>query len=263
MNEINENGASLAGYQAPAVHRAFQLLKVVAESHREVGLSELAKRLSFSKSTTHGLIRALVQTGALAQSPRGKKFFLGPGIVELAFKNWNYFRVSEQARPVLDALRDAIGETVFLGVLSRSQGIIIAKAEAMKPFKISSPLGTSIPLLAGAVGKVFLAQLGDSQAAEVIREHGLTQFTARSIVNEKEYFAELARVRRQGYALDDEEYLPGVRAVACSLGNHRGLPLAIWIVGFAASMADEVLPRIIGETLKAAQALQSLLDGSG
>jgi DNA-binding IclR family transcriptional regulator len=185
---------------------------------------------------------------------------LGPAVVELAFRSWNYFRVSEHAQPILDALRDRIGETVFLGVLSRSRGLIMATAEAAKPLKISSPPGTSIPLLAGAVGKVFLAQQRDDQALKIIREHGLPQFTQRSIVNTQDYLAELAQVRRQGYAVDEEEYLPGVKAVAVAVGNQRGLPLAIWVVGFADSMGKNAVQEIVAETGRAAARLRESLD---
>jgi len=247
-------------YQAPAVQKAFEVLKSVAESRSEITLSDLSRQLGFSKSTTHGLIQALLQAGALEQGPNRKGYFLGPAVVELAFHSWNYFRVVEHAQPILNELRDRIGETVFLGVLSRSRGLIMATAEAAKPLKISSPPGTSIPLLAGAVGKVFLAQQSDVQTRGIIREHGLKRFTKRSIVKTGDYLSELEVVRRQGYAVDDEEYLPGVKAIAVALGNQRGLPLAIWIVGFADSIGDGDVKKIAAETRLAAGRLRDLLD---
>lgn len=260
---MNRHAAAGAGYQAPAVQKAFEMLKLVSESKEDLGLSEMADRLGYSKSTTHGLIRALLAAGALAKNQGGRKFFLGPAIVELAFKSWNYFRVIELAQPHLDELRDRIGETVFLGVLSRTRAVIVAISEANKPLKISSPPGVSIPVLAGAVGKVFLARMDPAQAQGLIRERGLPAFTSRSIVDPDDYMKELDRVRRKGYALDDEEYLPGVKAVAVSLGNHRGLPLAVWVVGFAAAMDIPAMPRIVAETLGTAKTLQTLLRVEG
>jgi len=236
------------------------LLKLVAESRSEITLSALARQLGFSKGTTHGMIQALLQTGALEQGLHRKGFFLGPTVVDLAFRSWNYFRVVEYAQPILNQLRDRIGETVFLGVLSRSRGLIMATAEAAKPLKISSPPGTSIPLLAGAVGKVFLAQQPKDQVLKIIRDHGLSRFTQRSIVKKDDYLAELESVRRQGYAVDNEEYLPGVKAVAVALGNQGGLPLAIWVVGFADSMGDSVIAGIAEETRQAAVKLREVLD---
>ncbi len=98
--------------------------------------------------------------------------------------------------------------------------------------------------------------------ARLLKEKELPQFTVPSIVSKKAYLDELSRVRKQGYALDNEEYLPGVRAVAVGLDNHRGLPLAIWVVGFAESMSDNALPSIVKETLNATKKLQQILDGS-
>ena len=257
-----KNKLNTAGYHAPAVHRAFDILRVVAESHSEMGISDLSRHLGISKSTTHGLVQALLEVGALDQGRQGKKFFLGPAVVELAFRNWNHFRIVEQSQPILDDLRERINETIFLGALSHWRGLIMATAEAVKPLKITSPPGTTIPLLAGAVGKVFLSRYDDAHVALLLKEKELPKFTACSIVSQEAYLAELSRVREQGYALDKEEYLPGVRAVAVGLDNHRGLPLAIWVVGFAESMNDNVIPQIAKETLNATKKLQQVLDGS-
>ena len=109
------------------------------------------------------------------------------------------------------------------------------------------------------MGKVFLAQRDDAEVLEFIKESGLPQFTSRSIVYEEEYLAELALVRNQGYALDNGEYLRGVRAVAVGLGNHRGLPLAIWVVGFSGSMGNEMMPQIIEATTETAKTLRAAL----
>lgn len=248
-----------SGYQAPAVQKAFQLLKAVSDSRKTLKLSELSKRLGFGKGTTHGLIQALVKTQALAQDPASKTYSLGPAVVDLAFKSWNYFRIVEQAQPVIEQLRDATGETVFLGILTRSRGIIVASAEAPKAIKISSPSGTSIPLLAGAVGKIFTAGLDDQAALSLVRERGLRSYTPNAITDETEYLAEIGRVRQQGYALDNEEYLPGVKAVAVSLGSHRGLSLAVWVVGFSNGMGDDAMPHIIQSVQGTADKLKQML----
>lgn len=249
-----------ATYKAPAVQKAFELLKLVAESRSEITLSDLARRLGYSKGSVHGMIQALLQAGALEQGPGRRGYFIGPAVVELAFRSWNYFRVVEYAQPVLNELRDRIGETVFLGVLGSSRGLIVATADAAMPLKISAPPGTSIPLLAGAVGKIYLSQQPDDQAEKIIREHGLPKSARRPLLKKEEYLAELEIVRKQGYAVDNEEYLPGVKAVAVALENQRGLPLAIWVVGFADSMTNGAVEKIAAEAQRAAARLRDALD---
>jgi DNA-binding IclR family transcriptional regulator len=262
MNKRSDmkNNEVSAGYQAPAVQRAFQLLKLVAESPAEQSLSGIARNLGWSKSTTHGLIQSLLSVGALEQGPLGKKIVLGPAIVELAFQSWNYFQVGDKARPILESLRDQIGETVFLGVLGRSRGIIVATAESRKSLKISAPPGTSISLLAGALGKVYLASLSVDQAFQFIQERELPRYTDKTITDISDYIAEINKVRQHGYAVDDEEYLPGVRAIAIGVGNRRGLPLALWVVGFAGAMEKAVIPAFVQHIQKSAHDLQKIMD---
>lgn len=259
MNVKEPRSQAVGTYRAPAVSRAFRLLETVASARGPVTLSELARRLGYSKGTLHGLIRALLDCEALCESPRGRGYAIGPAVVELAFRSRNFFRIGEQAQPVLDALRDRIGETVCLGVLSRSRGLIVATAEAGKPFKISAPPGTSIPIFAGAVGKVFLAGLPRPRAEALIRQQGLPAYTPRTITDRRRYLEELETVRRRGFALDREEYLPGVAAVAVSLGSPAGLPLALWVVGLAEAMDDTALESIAEETQNAARRLQEIL----
>ena len=258
------NKPAPVGYTAPAVGKAFELLRAVANSRQGLSLSELAAVLGYSKSTTHGLVHALIHEGALVQASKSKRLLLGSTVVEMAFQSWNYLIINRTAQPILDELRGNIGESVFLGVFNRSnaRAIIMATSEATKPLKISSPPGTSISLFAGAVGKVFLAGMENDRALALIQEKKLPRYTENSIVGEKELMAELAKVRERGWALDDEEYIPGVRAVAAGVGNLHGLPMAIWVVGFAGNMGSREIDKITRATLETTQKLRHFLDAA-
>jgi DNA-binding IclR family transcriptional regulator len=250
----------ITGYKAPAVHKAFQLLRAVAHSPKSLGIVELAQRLGYSKSTTHGLVHALLREGVLTQGPGARKLFLGPTIAELLFSNWHQEEVNEQAQPILNEIRDGINETVILGVRIRNRVLIMATAEAFESLKISVPLGSTIPLFAGAVGKVFLAEENPEHAAALINDQGLPHYTPRSITDVKAYRMELDRVRAQGYAVDIEEYLPGIRAVAVALHNRRGLPTALWVVGISANMDSDKIQKIAVIAMEKAERLRCKLD---
>jgi DNA-binding IclR family transcriptional regulator len=249
----------MIGYQAPAVQKAFQLLKTVAEAPEGLGLVHISEHLGFSKATTHGLVQALLKVGALDQSPYKKKLFIGASFVELANKTKHYYGIAEQAQPILDKLGEKIYESAFLGITNHKNAIIIAVSRAARPLGISSSPGATVPLLSGAVGKAFLASLKKNNVLKIIRRNGLQRFTPKTIVDEPAYLDELNAVRQNGYALDDEEYLAGVRAIAISLGNCRGLPLLIWVAGLTATMGDAKLSGIIKETLTAADGIKRLL----
>ena len=249
-----------AGYQAPAVHKAFQLLRTLAESNRHLGLTELAQELGYSKSTTHGLVHALVKENVLKKEKECRGFLFGPAMADLALSGWNYFKINQQARPIIDSLRDATGETVFLGAELGNRVLIMLTSESGKALKISASPGTTIPLMAGAVGKVFMAHKDLEAVRRQIDEHGLPLYTNRSIKDVTAYLSEIKRVREQGYALDDEEYITGVRAVAVALENQRGPSMAVWVVGMPGNMASANIGSIVGHTFRAAETLRATIE---
>lgn len=252
----------LTGYKAPAVHRAFELLRKVAQSRKHLGLTDLALELGYSKSTTHGLVHALLREGALAQGPDGRRLYLGPMVVDLAFSSWNYIKMVDTVQPTIDSLRNRIKETTVLGALICNRILIIAAAESADPLKIVASPGTALPLFAGASGKVLLADKTTDTVKQLIREKGLPQHTPRSIVDEKQYLAELEQVRLKGYSVDDEEYLSGVRAVAVALGNAKGPPMAIWVVGLSSKMGADTIEDAIANMTVTADKLCHALDTS-
>jgi DNA-binding IclR family transcriptional regulator len=254
------NKKTIPSYKAPAVHKAFQVVRTVAQSQHSLGIVELAQKLGFSKSTTHGLVHALLREGVLTQGPGARKLSLGPTIAELAFANWNQELVSQMAQPILNNIRDKINETVILGVRIRNRVLIIATAEASEFLKISALVGSTIPLLGGAVGKVFLSMENPYHAAQLIQEYGLPRYTDQSITDMNSYLTELEKVRYQGYAIDIEEYIQGIRAVAVALHNQRGLPAALWVVGISANMDSKKMQTIADNVVAKADELRHILD---
>jgi DNA-binding IclR family transcriptional regulator len=255
-----ESALDQKGYKAPAVHKAFEVLRAVAEAQHGLRIVELAEKLGYSNSSTHGLVHALLREGALIQGNDPHELFLGPLIADLAFTDWNYVKVGELAQPIINEIRDRSEATVFLGVRVRKRVMITATAEANVSLKISAPVGTTIPIFAGAAGKVLLAQETPEGLSQLIGERGLPRYTPKSTVNFEDYLVELERVRSQEYAIDDEEYLSGIRAVAAAVHNRRGLPMAIWVVAIANNMGFARLQQVADETVLAAKRLRSLLD---
>jgi DNA-binding IclR family transcriptional regulator len=249
-----------AGYKAPAVHKVFQLLKCVAQSQKSIGIVELSQQLGYSKSTTHGLVHALLREGALTQGTGARKLYLGPAIAELLYSDWHQEKVNELAQPILNDIRDSINETVILGVRIRNRVLIITTAEASESLKVSAPVGSTIPLLGGAVGKVFLSEEDPDHAMQMINKHGLRRYTPQSITDSAKYMKELDHVRARGYAVDIEEYLLGIRAVAVALHNRRGLPAALWVVGISANIDTDKMKKIADIAMEKAEKLRYELD---
>ena len=246
-------------YGAPSVKKAFAILNAISSSREGLGVSELAKKLKIAKSTVHGMTSALEELGAVMRDPLTKKYKLGFTLLEIGRSAYSQIDLKTAARPVTEDLMEKTRTSVFLGILNWDHVTILDIVEARQDLNISAPVGSTIPLFAGAVGKVFLASMDEEQAAKIIKTKGLPQFTMNSIVDTEAYFKELVQVREKGYAVDDEEYILGVRAVASPLMGLGQLRSAIWAVGFKASLDDKKMKTLTGETHMAAKAISRRL----
>jgi len=246
-------------YGAPSVKKAFAILNAISSSREGLGVSELAKKLKIAKSTVHGMTSALEELGAVMRDPLTKKYKLGFTLLEIGRSAYSQIDLKTAARPVTEDLMEKTRTSVFLGILNWDHVTILDIVEARQDLNITAPVGSTIPLFAGAVGKVFLASMEEEQAAKIIKTKGLPRFTLNSIVDTESYFKELVQVREKGYAVDDEEYILGVRAVASPLMGLGQLRSAIWAVGFKASLDDKKMKKLTGETHKAAKTISRRL----
>jgi DNA-binding IclR family transcriptional regulator len=239
-------------YGAPSVKKAFAILNAISSARNGLGVSELAYKLKMAKSTVHGMTSALEELGAVMRDPATKKYKLGFTLLEIGRSAYSQIDLKTAARPVTEDLMEKTRTSIFLGVMNWDHVTILDIVEARQDLNITAPVGSTIPLFAGAVGKVFLATMDEQQAARIIKSKGLPKFTGNSIVSAERYREELQQVREKGYAVDDEEYILGVRAVASPLMGLGQLRSAIWAVGFKASLDDSKMKTLAGETLKAA-----------
>ena len=253
-------------YEAPSVKKAFAILGAISSSRDGLGVSELAKNLKMAKSTVHGMTTALEELGAVMREPLTKKYKLGFTLLEIGRSAYSQIDLKTSSRPVTEELMEKSKTSVFLGILNWGQVTILDLVESRQDLSITAPVGSSIPLMAGAVGKVFLASMTEAEASGIINSKGLPRFTENSIVDQELYFKELEQVKKNGYAVDDEEYIMGVRAVASPLTGLGQLRSAIWAVGFKASLDENKMNELAVETHKAAKTIsvriQQQLTGS-
>jgi len=239
-------------YQAPSIKKAFQILNLISRTDQGLGISELARNLGISKSTVHGITLALEEEGTIIRDPLTKRYALGLTLFELGRSAYSQIDVRDLARPVMEELMEKARESVFLGALNGDHVTVLDIVESRQDLKITSPIGTTIPLPAGATAKVFLGLLEEGKAREIIRTKGLTKYTEKTITDPEQYMEETRQVRENGYATDYEEYLPGVRAIVSPIKGERHSVSAIWIVGFKASLDNRKMTAMIGATKEAA-----------
>ncbi|MCD4721884.1 MAG: IclR family transcriptional regulator [Desulfobacula sp.] len=246
-------------YQAPIVKKAFIILKAISQSSHGLRISEISSMLNISKSTVHGITAALEDQGAINRDSVSKRYTIGITLMELGKAAYERIDFKNVARPIMEELMEQCQESVFLGIRNDDRVTVIDIVESRKDFKITSPIGTALPLLAGATGKLFLSMMEPKDLQKYFDSNHWVRFTPNTITDPKQYAKELEKVRKAGFSTDDEEYISGVRAVAAPIKQYGGYIPAIWVVGFKASMTPKKIPAIIEQTIDAADRINKKL----
>ncbi len=246
-------------YQAPIVKKAFEILDAVSKNSQGLRISEISTLLDISKSTVHGITAALEEVGAISRDPVSKRYVIGVTLLELGKAAYERIDFKKIARPIMEDLMEQCEESVFLGIQNGESVTVIDIVESRKDFKITSPIGTALPLQAGATGKLFLSLMDSKDLRKYLHENPLVRYTANTIIDSDRYMAELENVRKNGFAADDEEYISGVRAIAAPIKRYGAYTPALWVVGFKASMSDKKLDPIIHQTKAAADKITKKL----
>ena len=239
--------------RVPAVDRAVRLLDSLRRAGGPRGISELARELGLHKATVRDILLTLEYHGLVERDAATARFRLGAGLARFAVAVRSGESLAAVARPFLRRLVEQTGETALVTVLDGARQLIVAQDEPAGALKISAPVGRRLPLLAGAPAKVLLATLAPARLDALLGAGSLPRYTARSITEPAAYRAELRAVRQQGYALDDEEFLDGVRAVSAPVRGADGVVVAaLTVVGFSTRLAPERLRPTIAAVVDAA-----------
>jgi len=235
------------------VERAFKLLDLLATSDAGYTLSDLARLLGMSKGSVHGLLKTL-ESGSVVEMDSERRYALGPRIYNLT---QSYIRGSGLRRYALPAMRRLAartGETVFLGQIEPDGVRIVERVDEpgqRSVLRVSARRGAHIHLLAGAIGRVVLANWPPARRERYLHSQALPRFTERSMTDPSAYLAAVEETARTGIGVDHEEYLTGVNAVAAAIHGLDGQIIAlVWIVGFSAYFTEEAMVRA-GEALRA------------
>jgi DNA-binding IclR family transcriptional regulator len=225
-------------YKASATSKTLEVLKLIANTKTQLGVSEIARLLSINKSTAFGILRSLHQGAYVFKDVSTKKYAVGDELVRFSRMISEDKGLAHVARPYLESLAASVDETVFLGVCESAAIKVIDVIEAKKSLTLSSPIGTKLPITAGAAGKAYLASLRNEEVIALLREKGLTPWTTTSIIDIDRFLGELGVIRKDGFALDREEYIAGVCSVASLITAKSRAAGIIWVAAFAGSMSQ-------------------------
>jgi DNA-binding IclR family transcriptional regulator len=207
-----------------SVDRAAELLKAVAGAREPQSAPELAARCGLNRSTTWRLLATLERNGLVDRDPETGRYSVGPAVVQMAGAS-GHEALTRRAQPLLRRLADDSGETVNLAVPYRLQLVYVSQVEA--PHVMTANwLGRAVALHATSTGKAFLAWLpGDARAAALAEP--LERYTKTTLTDAAALEAELASVRRRGYAVSRAELEAGLWGVSAASLDERERPVAV------------------------------------
>ncbi|HUF27925.1 MAG TPA: IclR family transcriptional regulator [Gemmatimonadaceae bacterium] len=232
-----------------AVRRAVTLLRAFTDASPEWGLSELARDVGLHKTTVFRLLATLELDGMVARNPATGDWRLGPDAIALGARAIRANDLRAIARRELVRLADATGETATLEVLIDDDVVILDEVHGRSLINVAHSVGTRWPAHATSTGKVLLAaREADDETAGVRRPRlRLARATSRTITSPGALAAELARVRKRGYAVAQEELEAGFVAVGAPVRNHEGRAVAaISVGGPAARMGRDRIRELAG-----------------
>src|SRR6267154_1808206 len=252
-----EPKSSALGYPEPrdggvqSVDRALQIIETLAEDDEGYRLSDLAVRTGLSTSTAHRLLATLEKRRFVQFDRTESKWHIGAQSFSVGATFARRRNFVAQAMPYLRKLRDLTRETATLAVVDDESIIVLTRMESREIMRSLTKVGGRVAMVASGVGKAVLATYSDAEVGAIIRHHGMPRLTEKSIVRPGDLFKELERVRRQGFAIDDEEACMGLRCIAAVVYNDCAEPLAaISVSGMTSRVSDDRLPdlgRIVRE----------------
>ena len=203
-----------------SVDRALFLLETIAEAGGEATLTELASRTGLNISTCHHLLATLIQRGFATKVP-GRLYALGARIIYLAHACLQV-DLPRRAQPYLEAINQATGETVHLAALQGDSVVTLSVREARHAVRVDTGrIGKMEAPHATSVGKAIMAWLPEEEINRIL-VGGMKRYTDKTIPDLPALLESLRLVRRNGYALDREEFLPGVICVGAAIRDQAG-----------------------------------------
>jgi IclR family acetate operon transcriptional repressor len=250
------------GGAVQSVDRAMSLLDALGEDEEGYRLTDLAIRTGLSPSTAHRLLTTLEQRRFVEFDPSDNIWHVGRQTFAVGSAFIRRRNFVAPALPYLRRLRDLTHETANLGVADDGEVIVLTQVESREIMRAITRVGGRAPMVTSGIGKAILATYSDEDVVAIIQRHGMKRLTPKSVVRAGELRAALEAVRRDGYAVDDQEFLMGLRCVAAVVYNDQAEALAaISVSGLASRVPSERVPELGRLVREVAQELTLALGG--
>ncbi len=219
---LSDNGPGFS----QSLERGLAVLSMFRPDRAALGISELARELGLTRSTTHRYVATLASLRYLEQDSTTRKYRLGPRVLDLGFSTLGSLELREIAAPHLRQLTDTTGHTSNLAIRDDTDVILIDRVRGRPGryhhLEFTLHTGSRIPAYCSATGKALLAFLPPAELGRLLKRMDLVQRGPRTLTGKKALLASLEQVRRTGLATNDEELESALRSIAAPVRSHSG-----------------------------------------
>jgi IclR family transcriptional regulator, KDG regulon repressor len=222
---------TIGGEGLSSVGNAARLLKVFLSREKDLGVSELARRLGLAKSTVHRLLTTLVSEGLIEQDRQTGCYRLGIVMFELGEAVRVHMDLHTACGPILASLREETHESCQVGILDGFEVVYVDRLESSQALRLFNEAGRRVPVNCTSSGKILLAHLSEGELDDVLRRAPMAQLTPRTITDPDQLRDGLRQIRRRGWAEAVEERETGVASIAAPVRNVAGEVVAAISIG--------------------------------
>jgi DNA-binding IclR family transcriptional regulator len=213
-------------YTVPAVHRAVQVLEILAGSRTGFSLADLSRQTGIPKSSLFRILLTL-EKSSIVQLDRTRNIYnLGMKLVDWGNRALEKIDLKTITHPHLVRMAQDTSECYYVAILDDYEVIIIDRADTPDVWRIVARLGARSPIHATASGQILIAEAGDDILNAVVTRTGLKRFTPRTITSVSRLKERLKEIRRTGFTIADAEYKPDLCVIATPIRDHHGKVVA-------------------------------------
>ena len=220
--------ATAAPKQVQVLQKTLDILEALKKSGDGIGLAELARSVRMPKATVYRILTTLEVRGYLNRSVHGG-YKISDKFFSLQRDLSPEQRLLRLAPAILERIVAECRETVNLGTLDGGEVVMIATVESPQTVRMASKVGNRRCLHTTAIGKILLASMSDGSIHRLISMKGLPKLTKHTLTTKAELMAELAKVRKQGFSVDNQENEMEGRCIAMKVPGLDGIDIALSI----------------------------------
>ena len=218
--------ASTMGERSSALEKALDILQVITDSKRAIGLAELAELIDLPRPTIHRTLQQLVETGLILRAIQKDRYVIGPTLMKLSVNALTSLNATLPIRSILNDLAERVHETCNLGVLDQDEIVYLERVEGASPLRIHLQVGSRVPFHCTAIGKLIVAEQHKNVRTRLLSATPLKQYTPNTLTKPGELETEFSNIRTRGYSFNNEEYVEGLNAIAVPISDEKGNTVA-------------------------------------